>query len=607
MFVCRQSDLSYFPAFIMRGVLFISLLTVVGPSLAGQVDLAWDRSTSTDVGGYKIFYGPASGSYTASVDTGNVTSATIPDLSPGGTYYFSAKAYNSGRTAESAYSNEVSATVPSIPPPDASFTASKISGVAPLTVTFSDTSTGNITSRRWNFGNGLTATGATAATSYADPGTYTVVLSVEGSGGTDTASRTITVTAPAAATPDANFSASATSGTAPMTVSFMDDSTGATAWAWNFGDGGTSTLENPAHAYTSPGSYDVTLTVTGPGGTDTLRRPGYISVASGGTTGTGPSSTGLVMAFGFDDISGERVPDASGRGNDGVLVGATAAASGRFGSALALDGWNDWVTVSDHPSLDLSGKMTLEAWVYPRNWMSKGATVLVKEDGAAASVYYLYANEDRNQPLAGARIAGYRTVSGVTQMPPGKWTHLAATYDGQYIRLYIDGAVVDAQPQTGSIPISGGSLRLGGNAIWGEYLSGWLDDVRVYNRALTRAEIIADSKSPVVNIVYSTSEDRSGAKPLDQASITGQVYISSTPARGIDGARVEFWVDSANPNRPTETPIRTDYSAPFDLAGGWSMKANPSRFAVGSHTVTARYTLSDGTVLPFVTCTFSAR
>jgi PKD repeat protein len=80
----------------------------------------------------------------------------------------------------------------------------------------------------------------------------------------------------------ANFAGSPTSGVAPLTVQFTDTSTGGpTGWAWDFGDGATSTEANPAHAYTTPGNYDVSLTVSSGGGTDTEFRAGYVTVASG--------------------------------------------------------------------------------------------------------------------------------------------------------------------------------------------------------------------------------------------------------------------------------------------------------------------------------------
>ena len=81
--------------------------------------------------------------------------------------------------------------------------------------------------------------------------------------------------------PVANFSGSPLSGTAPLAVNFTDLSTGTVdTWAWTFGDGGTSSLENPSHVYASPGTYDVTLTASGPGGSDAETKLAYVTVSS---------------------------------------------------------------------------------------------------------------------------------------------------------------------------------------------------------------------------------------------------------------------------------------------------------------------------------------
>jgi PKD repeat protein len=142
---------------------------------------------------------------------GNQTSYTLTGLNDGATYYFAAKAYNSGKTTWSGFSNQVSATIPSPPTaPTAGFNANPTSGTAPLTVTFTDTSIGNITTWSWNFGDGTTSTAKNAAKTYTNPGSYTVGLTVTGPAGSNTASRTISV---ATAAPVANFTATPIFGT----------------------------------------------------------------------------------------------------------------------------------------------------------------------------------------------------------------------------------------------------------------------------------------------------------------------------------------------------------------------------------------------------------
>ena len=79
----------------------------------------------------------------------------------------------------------------------------------------------------------------------------------------------------------------------------------------------------------------------------------------------------------------------------------------------------------------------------------------------------------------------------------GVWTHLAATYDGVTMRFYVNGVQVGSRAQTGSMLVSTRALRIGGNSVWGEYLNGLVDDVRIYNRALSPAEIQTDMNTAV--------------------------------------------------------------------------------------------------------------
>ena len=166
------------------------------------------------------------------------------------------------------------------PPPVANFSATPTSGTAPLNVSFTDTSTGSINSRTWNFGDGGTSTATNPSHSYA-AGTYTVSLTVNGPGGSDTETKTsFIVVSPPSGAPVANFTATPTSGMAPLNVAFTDASTGTiTSRTWNFGDGGTSTAVSPSHLFSAAGSYSVTLTVNGPGGNDSEVKANFIVVS----------------------------------------------------------------------------------------------------------------------------------------------------------------------------------------------------------------------------------------------------------------------------------------------------------------------------------------
>ncbi|NYT06079.1 MAG: PKD domain-containing protein, partial [Methanomicrobiales archaeon] len=160
---------------------------------------------------------------------------------------------------------------PSGEPPVATFTAYPINGTAPLDVQFTDDSTGTPTAWLWDFGDGATATLQHPLHIYAAPGIYTVALTVSNADGSDTieAPGMITVNEPAAP-PVADFTFAPSSGGAPLTVHFADNSTGSpAAWLWEFGDGTTDTGSAPVHTYDASGWYSPRLTVSGPSGTGT--------------------------------------------------------------------------------------------------------------------------------------------------------------------------------------------------------------------------------------------------------------------------------------------------------------------------------------------------
>jgi len=158
-------------------------------------------------------------------------------------------------------------------PPTANFTASPTSGQAPLAVSFngsgSSDSDGSITSYAWSFGDGGSSSGVTASHTYNNAGTYTARLTVtDDDGSTDSVTRTIQASGTPVANnpPTASFTASPTSGQAPLAVSFnasgSSDSDGTiSSYAWTFGDGGSSSGITANHTYSSAGTYTVTLTV----------------------------------------------------------------------------------------------------------------------------------------------------------------------------------------------------------------------------------------------------------------------------------------------------------------------------------------------------------
>jgi hypothetical protein len=303
----------------------------------------------------------------------------------------------------------------------------------------------------------------------------------------DTAAPTVSVSSPAAgATVSGTVSLAATAAdnVGVVGVQFRVDGTnvGAEDTSSPFGASwNSSSVANGAHS--------VTAVARDAAGNVTTSAPVSITVSNA-------APTGLVAAFGFDEVSGTSVVDRSGLGNTGTVSGATRSATGRHGGALSFDGVNDSVSVPDAASLDLTNNLTLSAWVRPTG-ATGWRTVLMKERPGSQS-YSLYASSGVAAP------SGWLVVGSAEQellspsvLPANTWSHLAFTYDGAFTRLYINGVEVINQPLTGSAVVGTGALKIGGNAIWGEWFAGLIDEVRLYNRALTPAQLQTDMANPI--------------------------------------------------------------------------------------------------------------
>jgi hypothetical protein len=315
----------------------------------------------------------------------------------------------------------------------------------------------------------LTATdsGGLSSTAVVDLDPATVGLTFQST----PAGLTLTLNGASVVTP---FSATVIVGSTNSVSASSPQTFGGTSYSFsNWSDGGAAThnLVAPASAAT----YTATYTAAPPP----------------------PPSTGLVAAYGFEEGAGTSVGDSSGTGNAGSVSGAAWTTAGKFGKALAFNGLNNFVSVADSNSLDLSTGMTLEAWVRPAA-LTGWTTVMLKERGTAGLAYSLYASDNTNKPPAGYINRGSDVgAAGTSALPLNAWSHLAVTYDGAALRLYVNAALATTRAITGAIPATANPLKIGGNAVWGEYFNGLIDEVRVYNRALAQSEVQTDMNAAV--------------------------------------------------------------------------------------------------------------
>ena len=387
--------------------------------------------------------------------------------------------------------------------PTARITADATSGQAPASFSFDGSASsdpeGDVLEFAWTDGRGGTSTSPTPTFSYPDPGTYDVQLTVTDQlGGTATAQVQVTVTPVPNRAPTAVIQTSTTSGPAPLAVDVSgagssDPDGDVLTYLWNYGDGATSTLADPpAHTYTTAGTYQLSLTVDDGRG---LTGTSSVAITVGPST---PLPSGLVLGLGFDEGSGSSVLDVSGRGNNGTIAGATWTA-GRYGQALSFDGTNDMVTVADAASLDFTQAFTISAWVRPAASSGGYRTVLIKERPRQL-VYALYSSTNGASSPPGiyaAKGSSDRGARGGAVLPTGQWSHVAGTWDGATLRLYVNGTLRASTVLGGTLPNSAGALRIGGNTVWNEWFAGAIDEVRAYNRTLTPTEITTIKDRPV--------------------------------------------------------------------------------------------------------------
>jgi hypothetical protein len=205
--------------------------------------------------------------------------------------------------------------------------------------------------------------------------------------------------------------------------------------------------------------------------------------------------TAPIAAYSFDEGEGEVAEDSAGE-HDGALE-HTEWVKGKYGSAIYLDGNNDFVSIADAPDLDLSEEFTLEAWVRPDSAQTD-APVIEKRTSNFYSYKLLAGGETAGVPegfVADAPFS-WEEVADEEALTNKAWSHLAMTYDGAAIRLYVNGKLVDTNSAPGPQG-SEGNLIIGGEETE-DFFKGRIDEVRIYDRALNGSEA-ADITRPTFN------------------------------------------------------------------------------------------------------------
>jgi hypothetical protein len=196
----------------------------------------------------------------------------------------------------------------------------------------------------------------------------------------------------------------------------------------------------------------------------------------------------LLARWNFDEGMGTTLRDVTGNGNEGTIAGA-GWVNGKIGGALSFDGKNDYVAIPYKLNLDIRKALTAEAWINPSS--NKAYQRIIAQAEYPNKDYSIYLG-DKNNIIFSANIGGVvnNLYSAINSLPVGTWSHVAGTYDGEYIRLYLNGKQVAFSKITGEINSDYKTMTIGGDPK-GYYFSGMIDEVGIYNSALTAENILS--------------------------------------------------------------------------------------------------------------------
>ena len=282
---------------------------------------------------------------------------------------------------------------------------------------------------------------------------------------------------------------------------------------------------------------------------------GMLLVATALSLSAQPASSsaagGLVGHWNFDEGSGSVTADSSGFGNDGQLAEGTTwwQSPSLARVALFFDGANDHVKVRNSPSLNPSDEITLAAWIAPYD-LSGSGEIIAKSNGTDPQ-YYL-------RVQAGGKIRfgiGGTVLNGNTTLSPSQWHHVAGTYDGSTMKIYVDGGVDAVMNKNGPMHDNGVDVWIGCRRFRTPLaFNGVIDDPQVYSRALSANEIQALATPGQVVIT----------------SINNQTFI---PGIRFGGGFIDLTIDFFNFVAPVakveyyegSTLIGTATQAPYDI------------------------------------------
>ncbi len=369
----------------------------------------------------------------------------------------------------------------------------------------------------------------------------------------------------------------------------------------------------------SSSPFNVTVTVTDGVTPSQQSFTWNVSQVSSGLCGSDPN---LVACWPMDEGSGSVVIDATSFGNDGSITGSPAWVAGQNGQALNLSGTSQYVIVPDSNSLDATNAITLAAWVKPTKTAFATQNIIKKVIGTTTPNGYEISLSSAGKVFTrfnGGTVTNGLRVDSTTSYPLNgtAWMHIAATYDGTTIKLYINGVLETSSSVAFTIGTNTTNLGIGAEPASTviNLFQGTIDDARVYNRALSfeEVQVLAGVVAPTC-YALTLSHTGQGADPIaSPASSTGcsagqyvaGESVSLSGAAPATGWQISGWSGTNNDASTASTNTLTMPAAAHAAAVTYSQTPYTLTIISAHGTVTkdpdqATYTYGQGVTLTAV-------
>lgn len=222
-----------------------------------------------------------------------------------------------------------------------------------------------------------------------------------------------------------------------------------------------------------------------------MKKIGFVLILTGFLIFSGITHADLVAYYSFDG----NTYDLSGNGHDGTAYGGLSYEDGILGQAASFDGLNDYISIAHHDDFDMPNGMSISLWLYSEDFTDPGygkRIISKRQNYGTSPGWILQTYSDGTVRYQGYLGGGINTNIATPSTSLYNWYHVVATYDNTTASMYLNGELVDQHEYIGTITTNDSPVIIGQvqNFLWSnEYFDGLIDELRIYDQALTSEEI----------------------------------------------------------------------------------------------------------------------